>query len=605
MAETCSLDVADRGRHHAGGGRRDPEPHARAHPAGRGARAVARSRITRAASWDFLRNETPRSLVAGVGAGGILRRRMELRALTFIDVLQPQLAGFLQTVAQGFLPLDGQASLVVEIAPGIAINALTDVALKRARVAPGHADRRARVRPARAARVRSGRGARGGGGDSGRAEAGRDRPAGAADAVARNHHWRRRPPVGHDQPDATRRHAARRRRRCTRSRSRPPGYAALAANEAEKRADIRLLEMVTFGAVGRVWLGGQRGGDSPGRGRRSTTRWRRWRAARRRASDDRRRGRAPASPLDGIDAALAERLLRRRCRPGGDYADLYFEYRSGADYVLEDGRIRTVGRGVTLGLGVRVLRGDATGYAYTEELAEERMARGGAHGGADRGQRRGAGADRGAAGAARRSLPRRRAVAGAAGRRQARAAPAGRRGGARLRPAHRPRRGVAGRGMARGAGGDVRRPPGARSAADDPLRRVARSPRRGRSGRAAARAARGASAWSTSRGPGRAPRSTGARRRGWRSAMLDAVEAPAGPMEVVLGAGDSGILLHEAVGPRPRGRLQPQGDVELHRPDRQAGRVAAVHGGRRRHHRQRARLDQRRRRGQRRASATC
>ena len=62
---------------------------------------------------------------------------MELRALTFIDVLQPQLAGFLQTVAQGFLPLDGQASLIVEIAPGIAINALTDVALKRARVAPG------------------------------------------------------------------------------------------------------------------------------------------------------------------------------------------------------------------------------------------------------------------------------------------------------------------------------------------------------------------------------------------------------------------------------------------------------------------------------------
>ena len=46
----------------------------------------------------------------------------------------------------------------------------------------------------------------------------------------------------------------------------------------------------------------------------------------------------------------------------------------------------------------------------------------------------------------------------------------------------------------------------------------------------------------------RAPRSTGARRRGWRLAMLHAVEAPAGPMEVVLGAGESGILLHEAVG---------------------------------------------------------
>ena len=79
------------------------------------------------------------------------------------------------------------------------------------------------------------------------------------------------------------------------------------------------------------------------------------------------------SPLDGIDAALAERLLGAALGSGGDYADLYFEHRSGADFVLEDGRVRTVGRGVTLGLGVRVLRGDATGYAYTEELAEDRM----------------------------------------------------------------------------------------------------------------------------------------------------------------------------------------------------------------------------------------
>jgi hypothetical protein len=36
----------------------------------------------------------------------------------------------------------------------------------------------------------------------------------------------------------------------------PAGYAAFAANEAEKRAEISVLEVVTFGAVGRVWLGG-------------------------------------------------------------------------------------------------------------------------------------------------------------------------------------------------------------------------------------------------------------------------------------------------------------------------------------------------------------
>src|SRR4029077_16078787 len=79
------------------------------------------------------------------------------------------------------------------------------------------------------------------------------------------------------------------------------------------------------------------------------------------------------SPLDAIDAKIAERLLSAALGSGGDYADLYFEYRSAADYAYEEGRVRTVGRGVTLGLGVRVLRGDATGYAYTEELSDERM----------------------------------------------------------------------------------------------------------------------------------------------------------------------------------------------------------------------------------------
>src|SRR5437762_12947845 len=62
---------------------------------------------------------------------------MELRTFTFIDVLQPQLAAFLQTVASGFLPLEGQAALFIEIAPGIAINTITDAALKHTRVIPG------------------------------------------------------------------------------------------------------------------------------------------------------------------------------------------------------------------------------------------------------------------------------------------------------------------------------------------------------------------------------------------------------------------------------------------------------------------------------------
>jgi len=44
---------------------------------------------------------------------------MELRALTVLDSLQPQLTGFLQTVCSGFMPLESEAALFIEIARGL------------------------------------------------------------------------------------------------------------------------------------------------------------------------------------------------------------------------------------------------------------------------------------------------------------------------------------------------------------------------------------------------------------------------------------------------------------------------------------------------------
>lgn len=61
---------------------------------------------------------------------------VSLRTYTFIDALQPQLASFMGKTARGFLPVPGQASLYVEIAPGIAINRVTDIALKATKVQP-------------------------------------------------------------------------------------------------------------------------------------------------------------------------------------------------------------------------------------------------------------------------------------------------------------------------------------------------------------------------------------------------------------------------------------------------------------------------------------
>jgi ethanolamine utilization microcompartment shell protein EutS len=61
----------------------------------------------------------------------------ELRCYVFLDSLQPQYAAFLGSVSQGFLPVPGQASLFVEIAPGMDIMRVTDVALKATDVKPG------------------------------------------------------------------------------------------------------------------------------------------------------------------------------------------------------------------------------------------------------------------------------------------------------------------------------------------------------------------------------------------------------------------------------------------------------------------------------------
>jgi microcompartment protein CcmL/EutN len=52
----------------------------------------------------------------------------------YIDSLQPQLAEYMATVSQGFLPVPGDSCLWVEVSPGMAIHRLTDIALKATRV---------------------------------------------------------------------------------------------------------------------------------------------------------------------------------------------------------------------------------------------------------------------------------------------------------------------------------------------------------------------------------------------------------------------------------------------------------------------------------------
>ncbi len=74
-----------------------------------------------------------------------------------------------------------------------------------------------------------------------------------------------------------------------------------------------------------------------------------------------------------IDAQMAQTLLSAALEDGGDYADLFFQYRAAGSFSYEEGLLKSAGRGVTMGLGVRVQRGEATGYAYTEQLLPETM----------------------------------------------------------------------------------------------------------------------------------------------------------------------------------------------------------------------------------------
>src|SRR5712671_3769538 len=69
-----------------------------------------------------------------------------------------------------------------------------------------------------------------------------------------------------------------------------------------------------------------------------------------------------------LEVYLNEALSR-----GGDYADLYFEYRINHSIVLEEQIIKSATKGVNLGVGVRVIAGEKTGYAYSDDLNRENV----------------------------------------------------------------------------------------------------------------------------------------------------------------------------------------------------------------------------------------
>ncbi|OGQ77800.1 MAG: hypothetical protein A2289_17460 [Deltaproteobacteria bacterium RIFOXYA12_FULL_58_15] len=180
---------------------------------------------------------------------------ISLRTYVFIDSLQPQLCGQICSTSRGFWPVPHEAVLFIECAPGMEIHPMMDRALKATNVHPAtlvveraygmvmlHADDKGEVHSAGKA-ILDGLGV---------VEEERIKPKVATNQIIRS-----------IEPD----HA-----QCI-NRIRfgsmvepgeslliletvPAGYVAFAANEAEKAANVKLVECRPFGAFGRLYMSG-------------------------------------------------------------------------------------------------------------------------------------------------------------------------------------------------------------------------------------------------------------------------------------------------------------------------------------------------------------
>ena len=181
---------------------------------------------------------------------------IDLRSYVFLDSLQPQHAAFIGTVAKGFLPTAHQASLFIEVAPGITINRLTDIAVKATGVKPGmqiverlyglleiHHDEQAEVRRAGEAILA----------EIGRKEEDRLMPEILSSTVIRGLDDRQTQLINRTRHG----HMIVAGQSLYTLEVQPAANAAIAANEAEKAAHIKVLEIVSFGSLGRVYLAGK------------------------------------------------------------------------------------------------------------------------------------------------------------------------------------------------------------------------------------------------------------------------------------------------------------------------------------------------------------
>jgi hypothetical protein len=181
---------------------------------------------------------------------------LELRAYVYLDRMQPQFTAYMGANARGYLPVVGMAAVLVEIAPGVLINQVADAALKSANVRPGllvverhfgvlefHSKAQAEVKHAGDAALKS----------LGVTMEERIKPKILNSQIIHkiNDYHVQMVNVS---------------RLCSMIlpgqdmyilEVAPAGYITLAANEAEKNAQVTLVDCRSFGAVGRLYIGGR------------------------------------------------------------------------------------------------------------------------------------------------------------------------------------------------------------------------------------------------------------------------------------------------------------------------------------------------------------
>ncbi len=180
---------------------------------------------------------------------------IDLRTFVFLDRMQPQFASYVATTSRGYLPVAGEAAVYIEIAPGIAINQITDVALKSNDVRPAlqiverafgllevHGPSQSEVLSAGTRALEA----------IGLVPKDRMKPAVKSSQIITNL----------DDYQAQLINRMRYGNMILGGHAlyilevEPAAYATLAANEAEKNAPVSLIDMRSSGAFGRLYLGG-------------------------------------------------------------------------------------------------------------------------------------------------------------------------------------------------------------------------------------------------------------------------------------------------------------------------------------------------------------